>query len=123
MTETHLVVGPYSRDRPPDYGLYLDPRWQPPWNHDRLDWPDFGVPSDAGAVKAALSSVLDRARAGQLVEVGCLGGHGRTGAALACLAVLGGHPSDDAIAWIRAQYCPAAVETPEQEAFVTELEV
>jgi hypothetical protein len=23
--------GPYARDRQPDYGLYLDRRWQPPW--------------------------------------------------------------------------------------------
>ena len=115
--------GPYSRDRPPDYGLYLDPRWQPPWTHDQLDWPDFGVPSDVGALTLALRSVLERARAGQRVEVGCLGGHGRTGTALACLAVLSGHPANDAVAWVRAHYCPAAVETPEQEEFVTGLVV
>src|SRR5215472_16066189 len=70
---------PYARDRPPDYGLYLDHRWQPPWTHDHVDWPDFGVPKDAAPVIAALRSTLDRARAGEQVEVGCLGGHGRTG--------------------------------------------
>lgn len=59
------AVDPYSRDVLPDYGLYLDRRWRPPWPHDHLDWPDFGVPDDAGALTAALRSVLDRAGAGQ----------------------------------------------------------
>jgi hypothetical protein len=109
---------PYLRDRVPDYGLYLDPHWRPPWDHDHLDWPDFGVPESARAVRDALTVLLDRARDGQQVEVGCLGGHGRTGTALACLAVLSGHPADQAVTWTRANYCTGAVETPEQEAFV-----
>jgi protein-tyrosine phosphatase len=115
------AVDPYARDRQPDYGLYLDYRWQPPWPHDHLDWPDFGVPSDPASVLTALRSVLDRARIGEQVEVGCLGGHGRTGTALACLAVLTGHPAADAVAWVRANYCPEAVETAGQEAFIIRL--
>lgn len=111
-------VTPYLRARDPDYGLYLDPRWQPPWDHGYIDWPDFGLPESTEAVVAALKNVLERARSGQDVEVGCLGGHGRTGTALACLAVLTGHPALDAVAWVRSSYCAKAVETPEQEAFV-----
>jgi hypothetical protein len=102
----------------PDYGLYLDKRWQPPWPHDHLAWPDFGVPDDAAQLVAALTSLLERAHVDQRVEVGCLGGHGRTGTALACLAILSGHPPDEAVAWVRANYCRDAVETSEQEAFV-----
>jgi hypothetical protein len=109
---------PYIREVPPDYGLYLDKRWQPPWTHDHLDWPDFGVPDDAAQVMAGLRSSLDRARAQRRVEVGCLGGHGRTGTALACLAILCGYPPVEAIRWVRANYCVDAVETAEQEAFV-----
>lgn len=109
---------PYARDVQPDYGLYLDPRWQPPWDHDHLDWPDFGRPADSLAVQESLASLLRRARAGERVELGCLGGHGRTGTALALLAVLTGHPADDAVGWVRSHYCPKAVETPEQEAYV-----
>jgi hypothetical protein len=116
------AIDPYSRDQQPDYGLYLDHRWQPPWVHDHLDWPDFGVPDDPALVVTALRSLLDRARRGEQVEVGCLGGHGRTGTALACLAVLAGHPPADAVAWVRANYCPAAVETAEQEAFIAALQ-
>jgi hypothetical protein len=111
-------LAPYARGREPDYGLYLDHRWQPPWDHGHVDWPDFGVPADPGAVAEALRAVLQRARAGQHVEVGCLGGHGRTGTALACLAVLAGHPAGDAVAWVRSGYCAKAVETPGQEAFI-----
>jgi protein-tyrosine phosphatase len=62
--------------------------------------------------------VRARAHAGELVEIGCLGGHGRTGTALACLAVLSGVPAGDAVGWVRATYCAKAVETDEQEAFV-----
>ena len=115
------AVDPYARDRLPDYGLYLDRRWQPAWAHGHLDWPDFGVPDDPALVITALRSVIDRARAGERVEVGCLGGHGRTGTALACLAVLTGHPAADAVAWVRARYCPKAVETAGQEALVAGL--
>jgi protein-tyrosine phosphatase len=109
---------PYTRDDPPDYGLYLDGRWQPPWPHDHLDWPDFGLPEDPATVAAALQTVLEKARAGQRVEIGCLGGHGRTGTALACLAVLDGCAAAGAVNWVRTNYCGHAVETPAQEHFV-----
>jgi hypothetical protein len=112
-----LVDEPYKRDQSPTFGLYLDQRWAPPWNHAHLAWVDFGVP-DAAELRVALEDVLERSRRGEHVEVGCLGGHGRTGTALACLAVLTGTPADEAIAWVRAVYCEKAVETDEQQAFV-----
>ena len=112
---------PYARNVVPDFGLYLDERWRPPWPHEHLDWPDFGVPDDPTPVVAALESLLRRARDGQRVEIGCYGAHGRTGTALACCAVLCGHAPDDAVRWIRAAYCERAVETDDQEAFVRNL--
>lgn len=111
-------VHPYRRDPMPDIGLYLDPRWDPPWPHSHLKWPDFGVPERAEDVARALLSVLEEARVGRRVEIGCLGGHGRTGTALACLAILSGLPSAEALDWVRTSYCAHAVETPEQAAFV-----
>jgi hypothetical protein len=116
------AADPYGRDQSPDYGLYLDHRWDPPWAHDHLDWPDFGVPDDAARVVTVLGAVLERARAGERVEVGCLGGHGRTGTALACLAILSGQAPGHAVEWVRANYCADAVETAEQEAFVVGFE-
>jgi Protein-tyrosine phosphatase len=109
---------PYVREDAPGFGLYLDERWAPPWPHEHLDWPDFGVPEDLDALHRALTDLLDRARKGERVEVGCLGGHGRTGTALACLAVLTGTPANDAVAWVRANYCYKAVETDAQEQLV-----
>jgi protein-tyrosine phosphatase len=78
----------------------------------------LGVPDNTDSVRLSLTALLGRARSGERVEVGCLGGHGRTGTASACLAVLSGHPGGDAVNWVRANYCSDAVETPEQEAFV-----
>ena len=114
---------PYARAAAPDFGLYLDDRWQPPWPHALLDWPDFGLPRDVDSVLQAFRQVLARARGDQRVEIGCWGAHGRTGTALACLAVLTGLPRDEAVSWVRSTYCAKAVETTEQEAFVAGFDV
>ncbi len=112
---------PYVRGSTPDFGLYLDERWDPPWPHQHLDWPDYGVPPDREAVVAALTDLLERARSGERVEVGCYGAHGRTGTALAAMAILCGTDPDDAVAWVRTAYCERAVETDDQAAFARTL--
>jgi hypothetical protein len=112
---------PYARKVVPDFGVYLDTRWQPPWPHVHVDWPDFGVPADPQAVLSSLSAALIRAKAGERVEIGCWGAHGRTGTALACLAVLTGCAPADAVAWVRSGYCEQAVETADQIEFVARL--
>jgi hypothetical protein len=86
-----------------------------------LDLRDFGGPADPGEVLAALRDVLARAQAGEHVEIGCRGGHGRSGTALACLALLCDHPPTDAVAWVRTNDCASAVETAEHAAFVAAL--
>jgi hypothetical protein len=113
-----LGDGPYDRDPAPAFGLYLDERWDPPWPHEQVAWPDFGLPPDVAGLRSALVDLLDRSRAGDEVELGCLGGHGRTGTALACLAVLTGTPPADAVDWVRAHYCDLAVETDAQRSYV-----
>ena len=114
---------PYDRRAQPDFGLYLDDRWRPPWPHAHLDWPDFGLPRDTASFLAGLRDLLARARQGERVELGCWGAHGRTGTALASLAVLTGFPCEEAVAWVRTTYCDKAVETPDQESFVASLAV
>jgi len=117
VTAVSFLAGdPYTRDTSPVFGLYLDACWAPPWPHEHLAWPDFGLPSDVDGLRAALEGLLGRARRGELVEIGCLGGHGRTGTALACLAVLAGTPRQAAVDWVRGRYCSHAVETDEQRA-------
>jgi len=100
------------------YGLYLDARWAPTWPAEVIAWPDFGLPAEPVVAARQIAAAFQRARGGELVEVGCLGGSGRTGTVLACMAVLAGVPPAEAVAWVRAAYRPQAVETADQKAWV-----
>ena len=101
-----------------DFGLYMDPAWDPAWDHELIDWPDFGLPADSEIAADQIISAFERAKAGERVEVGCVGGLGRTGTVLACMAILAGVPADDAVTWVRTHYHPRAIETAEQETWV-----
>ncbi|ONK16158.1 protein-tyrosine phosphatase family protein [Streptomyces sp. MP131-18] len=103
----------------PGFGLYLLGRRPPPvpWEAHWLRWPDFRLPTDRSAAVEALRAAWDRAE-GERVEVACGGGRGRTGTALACLAVLDGVPGDEAVAYVRRHYAARAVETPWQRRYV-----
>lgn len=103
---------------PADFLLALADGPLPPWPHRRIQWPDFWIPTDRADALDALGEGLQRARDGQLVEVACHGGRGRTGTALAALAVLDGLPSAEAVRWVRRHYHPTAVETPWQARWV-----
>jgi Swiss Army Knife protein, DSP-PTPase phosphatase domain len=99
----------------PDFGLYLDPIWTPAWPAEHLAWPDFGVPLEQARADAQILSAWNQARADRRVEVACVGGHGRTGTVLACMAVLAGVPAAEAVRWVRGRYCERAVQEPAQE--------
>ena len=99
---------------PADFALILADGPVPPWPHRTIRWPDFWVPTDRDDALDALHEALSRARAGERVEVACRGGVGRTGTALAALAILDGLSPRDAIAWVRRAYHRRAVETPWQ---------
>lgn len=118
---TRVQASPLAERREDDperiYGLYLDAHWAPTWPSDLVEWPDFGLPADREAAARQIADAFARAQDG-LVEVGCIGGRGRTGTVLACMAVLAGVPAGDAVAWVRAAYRPEAVETADQEAWV-----
>ena len=104
----------------PGFALYLLGRQPPPapWEARWVRWPDFWLPSDRSDAADALREAWARAEAGR-VEIACAGGHGRTGTALACLAVLDGLPASQAVAYVREHYAARAVETPWQRRFVT----
>ena len=99
---------------PADFALVLADGPVPTWPHRHVRWPDFWVPLDRADALDALREVRRRAQAGERVEVACRGGVGRTGTALAALAVLDGLAPRDAVAWARHEYHPRAVETPWQ---------
>jgi protein-tyrosine phosphatase len=88
------------------------------WAATWVRWPDFRLPSNHSDARAALDEAWRRAKA-ERVEVACGGGRGRTGTALACLAVLDGVPSSQAVAYVREHYDARAVETLWQRRYVS----
>jgi protein-tyrosine phosphatase len=115
------LVSP-ERIRTPDFALYLDERWaadpEVTWPYEMVAWPDFGVPGNEDDVFDLVRQIHDRANAGELVEVACYGGLGRTGTVLGCLAIISGVHAGDAVAWVREHYDQRAVETEEQNQFI-----
>ncbi|TDC70536.1 protein phosphatase [Micromonospora sp. KC606] len=106
---------------PADFALLLAPGPTPAWPHRRIRWPDFWLPLDRADALDALGEGLRRAHGGERVEVACRGGIGRTGTALAALAILDGLPPAAAVGWVRARYHPRAVETPWQRGWLRRL--
>ena len=106
----------------PDLGVYLLGRDPGPfdWDHRWVRWPDFRTPASTEDAMAALREAYERS-ARERVEVACGGGVGRTGTALAAIAVLAGIPPAEAVAWVRRHYNARAVETPWQRRWVNRL--
>ena len=115
------VRGRRLRDaaEPVDFGLILGTGLAPAWPHRRIAWPDFWVPTDRADALDALREAHRRATAGERVEVACRGGVGRTGTALAALAVLDGLRPAEAVALVRRTYHRRAVETPWQRRWLS----
>lgn len=105
--EPDLTVFLLGRE-PPDVGW--DSRW--------VRWPDWWLPAEPDRAAQILNEAWRRA-ATERVEVVCAGGRGRTGTALACLAVIDGVPAHEAVDFVRHGYHPRAVETPWQRRYVT----
>ena len=124
LDETGLVTlptGPRVRGRrasdvasDADFALVLADGPAPSWPHRHIRWPDFWIPLSRTDALDALREAHRRAHAGERVEVTCRGGVGRTGTALAALAILDGLPSAQAVRWVRDNYHHRAVETPWQ---------
>ena len=113
---------PVPADELPDFGVYLLSR-DPgpfPWDHRWVRWPDFRTPSSTAETVAALREAHERS-ATERVEIACRGGVGRTGTALAAVAVLSGVLPAEAVAWVRRAYNPRAAETPWQRRWVRTL--
>lgn len=83
-----------------------------------MPWPDFRLPRNRRDAAEALREAWLRAEQ-ERVEIACGGGRGRTGTALACIAVLDGVPAKQAVAFVREHYEHHAVETPWQHRYVT----
>src|SRR5688572_4220692 len=103
----------------PDFGVYFVAHDPGPfdWEHRWVQCRDFRTPKSKPDALDALTEAYRRAQT-ERVEVCCGGGVGRTGTALAVIAVLAGVPPEDAVAWVRARYHKRAVETPWQRRWV-----
>jgi len=103
----------------PDHGVYLlgsDPGpfdWSSRW----VRWRDLWTPVDTEDALEALWHAYDLAT-DHRVEVACEGGTGRTGCALAVMAIWAGVDPADAVAWVRRSYRRRAVEMPWQRRWV-----
>jgi protein-tyrosine phosphatase len=104
----------------PDFAVHLFGERPAPVDRDVrwVRWPDFWLPTDRRDARDALREAWRRAEA-ERVEIACAGGRGRTGTALACIAILDGVPAREAVAFVRRHYDPRAVETPWQRRYVT----
>jgi hypothetical protein len=105
----------------PTYAVHLLGRQPPdvPWPAGWLRWPDFRLPADPVRAGELLAEAWARAAdPAERVEFACGGGRGRTGTALACVAVLDGVPAGEAVDFVRLHYDRRAVETPWQRRFV-----
>jgi hypothetical protein len=104
----------------PDFAVYLlgsspaTVAWEARW----VRWPDFRLPRNRRDAAGALSEAWHRAET-ERVEIACGGGRGRTGTALACIAVLDGVPTHAAVTFVREHYDSHAVETCWQRRYVT----
>ncbi|MEV0264715.1 protein-tyrosine phosphatase family protein [Streptomyces sp. NPDC050617] len=107
----------------PSFAVYLLGKQPPPteWEARWLPWPDFRLPKDGRQARDVLAEALARAE-DERVEIACGGGLGRTGTALACMAVLDGVPADEAVEYVRRNYHGRAVETPWQRRYVLRFE-
>jgi protein-tyrosine phosphatase len=90
------------------------------WEHRWLRWPDFWLPADQRDALTTLQEAWRRS-ASERVEVACWGGHGRTGTALAIIAVMDGVPPGQAVSFVREHYRGRAVETPWQRWYVSRI--
>ena len=93
----------------PPLDIPSDVRW--------IQWLDFWLPVHKDEAWSVLREAHSKALFSR-VDVSCSGGVGRTGTALACIAVLDGIPSSDAVQFVRDRFNRRAVETAWQRRYV-----
>jgi len=85
-----------------------------------LDWPDMGVPVMKLDFWGELLAYVEKNK--QKLLIFCIGGHGRTGTALAALMVASGWEARKSKNGIWSHYCREAIETLSQEAYLDRIE-
>lgn len=118
-----LGIGKVNNQPVPDFGIYLSDSWRginTTYPKMIIPWPDFGVIKPS-ALKTVVDKVVSHLESGEVVEIACYQGHGRTGTLLASLMVkMEKLDAETAIKEVRKRHCGQSVETPEQENLVIE---
>ena len=88
-----------------------------------VPWPDMGritVPVLHRLVRTVEAELVQQ----KVVEIGCIGGHGRTGTLVAAITMyMTGKTAKKAITHLRAHYCTSAVESKSQVELLAEYQV
>ena len=113
----------------PTVGVYLDEGWfrgriASNTAHDLdmtqpaslyIGWPDFGV-IDVAILAEGVEWLLPFLHNKEsVIEIACIGGHGRTGTFIAATMIREGWAVNDAVEYIHGGYCNKAIETKTQE--------
>lgn len=105
----------------PDFGCYMMASWEPDWLAYWLNWTDYGLPKmSMETVLLIVDDLLARSRSGQVVEIGCMGGHGRTGSLLALLIMRASSDTgpEAAMEYVWENYCTEAIEGSKQKWYI-----
>ena len=83
-------------------------------------WPDFGA-IPVAHLDFVVDHIMDLVRDGKIVEIGCHGGHGRTGSLVAGLLIkASSFTAKGAMSRVRGAYCSRAIESKTQETMLEE---
>lgn len=105
----------------PDFGLYADSSWRPLWRNEFITWPDYNIPTNEEMGLTQIFEAYQRAKNGEMVEIGCIGGHGRTGTILAIMYIASAEGAIDgkqAYDFVKQNYCSHAIESSIQEWYI-----
>ncbi|QIG66805.1 tyrosine phosphatase domain-containing protein [Rhizobium phage RHph_TM16] len=115
VKEAYAFIGFDWNMHIPDYA-YDDPNVHNPHViHHKIS--DMQAPSNATEFKKLVKWTADKLTAGETIHCGCIGGHGRTGTFI-CAVVKEALGIEDAINWVRENYCKKAVESNVQVDFL-----
>lgn len=118
----------------PDYGVYLAESWKPavvtthgfnelegidyPYPAVFYEWEDMAAPKYDG-IASIFKWMVTKLRNGSVIDIGCLGAHGRTGTLLAMLLMeIEELQPAEAIKRVRRDHCERGIETWKQEDYI-----
>lgn len=116
------------REFNPDVGYYFDAGWGKvvTWPNRFIAWRDMGLPDNLDFTIDMLQESHKNIMEGRTVEIGCVGGKGRTGTFMALLMwwherVVHDYYRESGqyyIDRVREEYLPEAIETLQQEEYI-----